>query len=153
VAFRGFKPVTSDAHAGLINAIGATLPGASWQRCRTHYAANLMAVTPKSSWPWVRTSLYSVFDQPDAESVGAQYDRIIDALADKQLVSLRERIHHQHRLIIEELETPEARAEMRILISRSHSSVARLISATPARRSPAVGVPWENRAVSKDPKL
>jgi len=79
----GVKLVTSDAHAGLINAIGATLPGASWQRCRTHYATNLMAVTPKSSWPWVRTLLHSVFDQPDAESVGAQYDRIIDALADK----------------------------------------------------------------------
>jgi hypothetical protein len=25
--------------------IGATLPGAAWQRCRTHYATNLMAVT------------------------------------------------------------------------------------------------------------
>ncbi len=35
--------VTSDAHAGLLEAITATLPGASWQRCRTHYAANLMA--------------------------------------------------------------------------------------------------------------
>ena len=42
-----------------------------------------MAVTPKSSWPWVRTLLHSVYDQPDAESVAAQYDRIIDALADK----------------------------------------------------------------------
>ena len=42
-----------------------------------------MAVTPKSSWPWVRTLLHSVFDQPDSESVAAQYDRIIDALADK----------------------------------------------------------------------
>ena len=34
--------VTSDAHTGLVEAIGATLPAASWQRCRTHYAANLM---------------------------------------------------------------------------------------------------------------
>ncbi|GAB4910576.1 hypothetical protein MAHJHV28_46810 [Mycobacterium avium subsp. hominissuis] len=41
--------------SGLVAAIGATLAGAAWQRCRTHYAANLMAVTPKSSWPWVRT--------------------------------------------------------------------------------------------------
>ncbi len=32
--------VTSDAHAGLVAAIGATLPAAAWQRCRTHYAAN-----------------------------------------------------------------------------------------------------------------
>ena len=43
----GVAMVTSDAHAGLVEAIGATLPDASWQRCRTHYAANLMAVTPK----------------------------------------------------------------------------------------------------------
>jgi putative transposase len=48
-----------------------------------HYATNLMAITPKSSWPWVRTLLHSVLDQPDAESVGAQYERIVDALADK----------------------------------------------------------------------
>ncbi|EUA16056.1 transposase, Mutator family protein [Mycobacterium xenopi 4042] len=42
-----------------------------------------MAATPKSSWPWVRTLLHSVFDQPDAESVVAQYDRVLDALSDK----------------------------------------------------------------------
>ena len=34
----GVRLVTSDAHSGLVQAIGATLPGASWQRCRTHYA-------------------------------------------------------------------------------------------------------------------
>lgn len=79
----GVRLVTSDAHTGLVAAIGATLPGASWQRCRTHYATNLMAVTPKSSWPWVRTLLHSVYDQPDSESVHAQYDRIIEALAEK----------------------------------------------------------------------
>jgi len=79
----GVRLVTSDAHAGLLAAIGATLPGASWQRCRTHYATNLMALTPKSSWPWVRTLLHSVYDQPDADSVAAQYDRIVDALSDK----------------------------------------------------------------------
>ncbi|EME59206.1 transposase [Rhodococcus ruber BKS 20-38] len=42
-----------------------------------------MAVTPKSSWPWVKTLLHSVYDQPDADSVHAQYDRVIDALAAK----------------------------------------------------------------------
>ena len=79
----GVKLVTSDAHRGLVEAIGATLPGATWQRCRTHYAANLMSATPKSSWPWVKTMLHSVYDQPDAASVHAQYDRLIDAVADK----------------------------------------------------------------------
>lgn len=79
----GVGLVTSDAHPGLVAAIGATLPGATWQRCRTHYAVNLMSITPKSSWPWVRTLLHSVFDQPDAESVVAQYDRVLDALTGK----------------------------------------------------------------------
>jgi transposase-like protein len=79
----GVALVTSDAHPGLVAAIGATLPGAAWQRCRTHYTTNLMSVTPKSSWPWVRTLLHSIFDQPDAESVVAQYDRVLDALSDK----------------------------------------------------------------------
>ena len=76
----GVRLVTSDAHSGLVAAIGATLPGASWQRCRTHYAVNLMSITPKSSWPWVRTMLHSIYDQPDAESVHAQYDRVLDAM-------------------------------------------------------------------------
>ncbi len=79
----GVKLVTSDAHAGLVAAVGATLPGASWQRCRTHYAANLASVTPKASWPWVKTMLHSVYDQPDAKSVAAQYDRVLDALVEK----------------------------------------------------------------------
>src|SRR5215212_9860568 len=50
---------------------------------RAHYAANLMAATPKASWPWVRALLHSVYDQPDAASVQAQFDRILDALAEK----------------------------------------------------------------------
>lgn len=79
----GVKLVTSDAHAGLVAAIGATLPGATWQRCRTHYAANLMSATPKSSWPWVKTLLHSVYDQPDADSVHAQFDRVLNALEEK----------------------------------------------------------------------
>ena len=75
--------VTSDAHTGLVDAVGATLPGAAWQRCRTDYAANLMGVTPKSSWGWVKALLHSVYDQPDAGSVHAQFDRILDALHGK----------------------------------------------------------------------
>jgi putative transposase len=79
----GVKLVTSDAHRGLVEAIGATLPGAAWQRCRTHYAANLMSATPKNAWGWVKALLHSVYDQPDAEAVHAQFDRILDALVDK----------------------------------------------------------------------
>ncbi|CAI9413375.1 IS256 family transposase IS1081 [Nocardioides sp. T2.26MG-1] len=69
--------------AGLVAAIAATIPGAGWQRCRTHYAANLMSATPKSSWPWVKALLHSIYDQPDAEAVHAQFDRVVDALTEK----------------------------------------------------------------------
>ncbi|MDT7711626.1 MAG: putative transposase, partial [Pseudonocardiales bacterium] len=67
----GVALVTSDAHRGLVDAVGATLPGATWQRCRTHYAANLMSATPKSAWGWVKALLHCVCDQPDADSVHA----------------------------------------------------------------------------------
>jgi putative transposase len=79
----GVKLVTSDAHAGLVAAIDATLGGAAWQRCRTHYAANLMSITPKTSWPWVKALLHSIYDQPDADAVHAQFDRVVDALHEK----------------------------------------------------------------------
>ena len=79
----GVRLVTSDAHAGLVEAIAANLPGASWQRCRTHYAANLMSVCPKSMWPAVKAMLHSVYDQPDAASVHAQFDRLLDYVEDK----------------------------------------------------------------------
>ncbi len=79
----GVRLVTSDAHAGLVEAIAANLPGASWQRCRTHYAANLMSECPKSAWPAVKAMLHSVYDQPDAPAVHAQYDKLLASVADK----------------------------------------------------------------------
>lgn len=79
----GVKLVTSDAHAGLVAAIGATLPGATWQRCRTHYAANLMSTCPKASWPALKAMLHSVYDQPTAKDVAAQFDKLLDAVGDK----------------------------------------------------------------------
>jgi putative transposase len=79
----GVALVTSDAHAGLVDAVGATLPAAAWQRCRTHYAANLMSITPKSQWGWVKALLHSVYDQPDAAAVHDQFDRVLEGLHDK----------------------------------------------------------------------
>jgi len=79
----GVALVVSDAHPGLVDAIGAALPGASWQRCRTHYARNLSAQVPKSAQPWVLTLLRTVFDQPDPGEVHAQFARVVDALQAK----------------------------------------------------------------------
>jgi transposase-like protein len=79
----GVRLVISDAHRGLVDAIGAALPGASWQRCRTHYLRNLLTKVPKSAQPWVATMVRTIFDQPDAASVREQYDRVVDTIAAK----------------------------------------------------------------------
>ena len=42
-----------------------------------------MSATPKTSWGWVKALLHSIYDQPDADSVHAQFDRVVDTLADK----------------------------------------------------------------------
>src|SRR3954447_6862341 len=79
----GVKLVISDAHRGLVGAIGAALPGASWQRCRTHYLRNLLAKVPKTAQPWVATLVRTVFDQPDADAVHAQYARVVATIEAK----------------------------------------------------------------------
>ena len=76
----GVRLVVSDAHRGLVDAIGATLPGAAWQRCRTHYLRNLLTKVPKSAQPWVATMVRTVFDQPDAASVTDQFGRVVEAI-------------------------------------------------------------------------
>jgi putative transposase len=79
----GVKLVVSDAHRGLVDAIAATLPGAAWQRCRTHYLRNLLGKVPKSAQPWVATMVRTIFDQPDAASVTAQFARVMAAIEAK----------------------------------------------------------------------
>jgi len=44
---------------------------------------NLASRVPKSAQPWVLTLLRTIFDQPDAAQVHAQFDRVVDALAEK----------------------------------------------------------------------
>ena len=43
----GVELVTSDAHQGLKNAIAAVFAGSNWQRCRTHFMANLLTRVPR----------------------------------------------------------------------------------------------------------
>ncbi len=79
----GVRLVISDAHAGLVAAIGAALPGAAWQRCRTHYLRNLLTKVPKSAQPWIATLVRTIFDQPDADAVRAQFQRVIATIEAK----------------------------------------------------------------------
>ncbi len=79
----GVRLVISDAHPGLVDAIASTLPGASWQRCRTHFLRNLLTRVPKSAGPFVATIVRSIFAQPDSAAVHAQFDRVADQLAER----------------------------------------------------------------------
>jgi putative transposase len=79
----GVELVISDAHQGLKQAIAAVLPGASWQRCRTHFMRNLLCRVPKSAQALVATLVRTVFAQPDAASTWAQHARIVDQLAER----------------------------------------------------------------------
>ncbi len=76
----GVKLVSSDAHPGLVDAIAATLPGASWQRCRTHFMRNLLTRVPKSAQSFVATMVRTIFAQPDAATVHEQHARTVDQL-------------------------------------------------------------------------
>jgi putative transposase len=79
----GVRLVISDDHAGLVAAIAAVLPGASWQRCRTHFMRNVLAKVPKSAQPFVATLVRSIFAQPSREEVEAQFTRVLEQLADR----------------------------------------------------------------------
>jgi putative transposase len=78
---RGVQLAISDAHAGLRDAIAATLPGATWQRCRTHFMRNLLTKVPKSAAGLVATLVRMIFAQPDAELTRAQHARVVEQLA------------------------------------------------------------------------
>lgn len=79
----GVVVVTSDAHQGLKAAIAAVLPGASWQRCRTHFTRNLLTRVPKSAQPFVATMVRTIFAQPDAASTQRQHAWVVGELRER----------------------------------------------------------------------
>jgi len=79
----GTSLVISDAHEGLKNAIASVLPGAGWQRCRTHFMRNLLTRVPKAHQGLVATLVRTIFEQPDADQVHAQHARVVDQLTDR----------------------------------------------------------------------
>jgi putative transposase len=76
----GVGLVISDSHEGLKQAVAAVLPGAAWQRCRTHFARNLLTRVPKASQGMVATLVRTIFEQPDHASVWAQHERVVEQL-------------------------------------------------------------------------
>ena len=79
----GVELVTSDAHQGLRDAIATVFTGASWQRCRTHFMTNLLTRVPKSAQPWVATMVRSIYQQPSAEEVHAQLEKVVEQFSER----------------------------------------------------------------------
>ena len=86
----GVELVTSDAHQGLKNAIAAVFAGASWQRCRTHFMANLLTRVPKRALlslskgrrghPGPSRMVRTIYQQLSPAEVHGQLDRVVEQL-------------------------------------------------------------------------
>jgi transposase-like protein len=76
----GVKLAISDDHKGLKAALASELPGAAWQRCRTHFMRNLLTRVPRSAQDLVATLVRSIFAQPSAKEVWAQHGRVVEQL-------------------------------------------------------------------------
>ncbi len=77
----GVKLVISDQHSGLVKALKRSFQGAGHQRCRVHFARNLLAHVPKSHSDMVAAVFRTIFAQPDAEAVSKAWDEVRDQLA------------------------------------------------------------------------
>lgn len=77
----GVRLVISDAHDGLTKAVRRVFQGASWQRCRVHFARNVLAKVPKGSADMVAAALRTVFVHPDPAELSAAWDRVADTFA------------------------------------------------------------------------
>ena len=81
----GVELVISDAHGGIKAAIAQVFSDASWQRCRTHFMANLASKVARSAWPLVATLVRSIFGQPDRDQTWAKLAEVVDKLTDAGL--------------------------------------------------------------------
>jgi putative transposase len=76
----GVQLVISDAHRGLVNAIGTALQGSSWQRCRVHFMRNALAKVSKGHDEMVAATIRTIFAQPGQKEVRAQVDLVAGML-------------------------------------------------------------------------
>jgi putative transposase len=76
----GLRLVISDAHAGMVKALKRCFQGAGHQRCRVHFARNLLAHVPKDKADMAASLFRMVFAQPDPAAVHATWDEVRDRL-------------------------------------------------------------------------
>jgi putative transposase len=77
----GVRLVISDQHSGLVAALKRAFQGTTHQRCRVHFARNLLALVPKTHTDMVAAVFRTIFAQPDPKAVAATWDEVRDQLA------------------------------------------------------------------------
>jgi putative transposase len=76
----GVQLVISDAHQGLKAAVTRVLQGAGWQRCRVHFARNVLAAVGKTHGEMVTATIRTIFAQPDEASARTHMRHVADTL-------------------------------------------------------------------------
>jgi transposase-like protein len=79
----GVRLVISDQHAGLVAALRRIFQGASHQRCRVHFARNLLALVPKSHQDMVAAVFRTILAQPDPDTVATTWNQVRDQLGER----------------------------------------------------------------------
>ena len=72
----GVRLVISDQHSGLVAAIGRVFQGACHQRCKVHFARNLLATIPKERKDIVAAAFRTIFVQPTPDDISEQWDAV-----------------------------------------------------------------------------
>lgn len=78
----GLLMITSDAHEGILNAIGKVFPTVPWQRCQFHFSRNITDRAPKKYQTGLRTELQELFNCKTIAEARKVRDRIIEDYRD-----------------------------------------------------------------------
>lgn len=85
----GILMITSDAHEGLLNAIGKVFPTVPWQRCQFHFSRNISDSVPKKYQPGIRAELQEMLNSKTLEEAREKRDRIIAEYQDVAETAMR----------------------------------------------------------------
>ena len=78
----GLLMITSDAHDGILSAIGKVFPTVPWQRCQFHFSRNITDKAPKKYQAGLRTELQEMFNCKTLAEARKIRDRIINDYRD-----------------------------------------------------------------------
>ena len=78
----GLLMITSDAHEGILNAIGKVFPTVPWQRCQFHFSRNITDKAPKKYQTGLRAELQELFNCKTMAEARKVRDRIIEDYRD-----------------------------------------------------------------------